>query len=270
MLFSFLHYVPLKKAVFDWVIGGSRANLIRQGVYRIKVLKGLKKIIVEGNSMVRELNQMGLNNVVCVPNFKPIEYLAKKKEFFNKDYIRFVFLSRVHPSKGVKEIIDACISLNGHGFENRYLVDFYGAFDTDYQASFNNLIAPLHNVHYKGFLNLMDKNGYDELSSYDVMLFPTYWEGEGFPGVVIDAYMAGLPIIASDWSMNKEVVEDNKTGFIIPVHDSHALAEKMKLFIDARADLCTLSNNCIERVQHFDYRKVVNRQLLIELGLIEE
>ena len=30
------------------------------------------------------------------------------------------------------------------------------------------------------------------------MLFPTYWHGEGFPGIVIDAFVAGLLVVATD------------------------------------------------------------------------
>lgn len=268
-LFSFLYYVPLKKNVYEWVIGGNRAEKIRQGVYSVKVLKWLKKIIVEGNSMVQELSSLGLENVVCVPNFKPVDYLAPVKKS-NSDFYKFVFLSRVHPAKGVNEIVEACAYLNKNGYKNNFIVDFYGPFDTDYKQHFESLINHFPNVNYRGFLNLMDDNkGYEKLSEYDVMLFPTYWDGEGFPGIAIDAYMSALPIIASDWSMNKEVVEDGVTGFIIPVHDSKALALRMKAFLDKKYNLKVLSKNCIERAKGYDYRNVVTKDLLINLGLLE-
>lgn len=269
-LYDFLYHVPLKKNVFDWVIGGDRADSIKKGRYNIKTLAWLKKIIVEGECMVSELNAMGLDNVVCVPNFKPVDFRPSQKERQDNDVCRFVFLSRVHPDKGVKEIVEACEMLNKTGFEKRYCVDFYGAFEPGYKTSFDSLIAPYTNVNYKGFLNLMENKGYEDLSNYDVMLFPTYWPGEGFPGIVIDAYMSGLPIIATDWNMNKEVVEEGKTGFIIPVHNSEILAERMKAIIEGKYDLDSLRNNCLERAQLYDYRTVVSKDLLIKLGLIDE
>ena len=268
-LYKFLHYVPLKRNVYDWVIGGSRAYRIRQGVYKIDVLKGLNKIIVEGNTMVAELNAMGLDNVVRVPNFKPVDYIPVKNNGKEKEKMRFVFLSRVHPNKGIKEIVDASIALNAQGYENRYEVNFYGPLDDNYRQEFEVQIAPMANVNYRGFLNLMGTSGYDQLAGYDVMLFPTYWDGEGFPGVVIDAYIAGLPIIASDWNMNREVVTDGDTGFIIPVHDSVVLADKMKGYIEGELDLATMSRKCQEMAKQFDYRNVVTKELLVELGLID-
>ena len=268
-LYDFLYYFPLKKNVFDWVIGGSRANRIREGQYRIKSLKRLKKIIVEGFSMVRELNGLGLNNVIRVPNFKPINYNAIIRHKEDNDIYRFVFFSRMHPSKGIKEIIESCNLLDQNGYNNRYIVDFYGPFDTQYENEFNRLIEGHKNISYNGFLNMRDVSGYDILSSYDVMLFPTYWDGEGFPGVVLDANMAGLPIIASDWNMNKEVIIDNETGFIIPVHDNVALYERMKQFMEGKVDLYTMRQNCVKYVKQFDYRNVVTKELLLKIGIIK-
>lgn len=57
------------------------------------------------------------------------------------------------------------------------------------------------------------------------MLFPTFYYGEGFPGNVIDAYNAALPIIATDWLYNKDVIEDGKNGILVPIKDTHALCD---------------------------------------------
>ena len=70
-------------------------------------------------------------------------------------------------------------------------------------------------------------NSYNLLSEYSCMLFPTFWQGEGFPGVIIDAYIAGLPVISSDWNMNSELIEDGETGFLVPVQNAKMLADKM-------------------------------------------
>lgn len=63
------------------------------------------------------------------------------------------------------------------------------------------------------------------LTTANFYLFPSWYEG--FSGALVEAMMAGLPIIASDISMNLEAVEDRKTALIFPVQDASALAEKM-------------------------------------------
>ena len=122
---------------------------------------------------------------------------------------------------------------------------------------------------YKGLLNLRDTQNYDELAKYDVMLFPTYWQGEGFPGIVIDAYIASLPIIASDWNLNKDVIEDDVTGWIIPTHDVEALTNRMKYAIDHPEEVKKMAETCRERVAQYDSRIVLSEENLKKLGLID-
>ena len=267
-LISFLYYIPLCKDVYFWVVGGNLADSIKAENYNLKALASLNRILVQGESMVRELRQLGLDNVKYVPNSKPITFTPTITTKDKSAPYRFVFLSRIHPSKGIKEIVEATKQLNEMGIQNKFTVDFYGKIEQGYEEEFNAAIAPLSNVSYRGFLNLMDNRRYEELSTYDVMLFPTYWDGEGFPGIVIDANMSGLPLIASDWSMNKEVVIEGKTGFIIPTHDSEALKEKMKLFIDGQVDLYGMKQTCVEYVQQFDFRNVLSVDLMKKIELL--
>jgi len=267
LLFNFLYYFPLKKNVNDWVIGGALPDKIRSKQFKLKSLVKLNRIIVEGEKMVKELKKMGLNNVVRVPNFKPIEYSPIIMQKDKKDSFHFVFLSRIHPLKGILEIVEACKELNSHGYVHQFDIDFYGAIEPGFENVFKGLISSCNNIHYKGFLNLTNDEGYKVLSQYDTMLFPTYWPNEGFPGIVIDAYTAGLPIIASDWNLNNELVKNEETGFIIPPHDSQALASKMKLIIDKDIDLYQMRCHCAGLAQHYDYRNVVNEDLLIQLNI---
>lgn len=266
-LISFLYYIPLKKNVYFWVVGGDLHISIKRGIYNLKALTSLKRILVQGQCLVEELEKLGLTNALHVPNSKPITFTPDIKTNDN-DKIRFVFLSRVHPHKGIKEIYEASKILNDKGYTNKFSVDLYGKVEHSFTNEFNGYINELENMNYQGFLNLTNNDGYKTLSSYDVMLFPTYWCGEGFPGIVIDANMSGLPIIASDWNMNKEVIEDGKTGFIIPVRDSDMLANYMEKFINKEVDLEEMKRYCVEYIQQFDYRNVLSEELMKNIKLL--
>ena len=113
-----------------------------------------------------------------------------------------------------------------------------------------------------------DTRNYDKLAKFDVMLFPTYWQGEGFPGVVIDAYIASLPIMATDWNLNRDVIEDGVTGWIIPPHDVNALAEKMKYAIDHPDEIRQMAQNCRKQAAKYDSRVVLSEDNLKKLCLI--
>lgn len=266
-LISFLYYIPLKKNIYFWVVGGNLQNSVAQGRYNIKALKALKGILVQGQCMVEALNKFGLSNILHVPNSKPIIFTPQSIE--QKGTVcKFLFLSRVHPDKGVSDIISATQQLNAIGYDKQFCVDFYGKVEPSFVAEFESMIEATPNAEYKGVLNLKDSAGYEQLSKYDMMLFPTYWDGEGFPGVVLDANMAGVPIISSDWSMNSEVVQEGYTGFIIPTRDTKALAESMKSVIEGRVDLEQMKRNCLDWVQQYDVKNVITIELLSKIGLI--
>lgn len=267
-LITFLHYIPLKKNVYYWVIGGDLHIAVQKGIFNVNHMKSLNYILVEGLNMKNELNKYGLDNVIVTPNTKPITYLPDLKKRDEHDVFRFVFLSRVHPQKGIKEIYEATKILNQKGLKDKFTVDFFGKIEESFKTEFNKYIDEVPNISYNGFLNLTNDEGYKTLSSYDVMLFPTYWGGEGFPGIVIDANVSGLPIIASDWNMNKEVINDGRTGILIPPKNSEILADTMQEFIANKINLYTMKCNCVEHVKQYDFRNVISIKLMEDIKLI--
>ena len=99
------------------------------------------------------------------------------------------------------------------------------------------------------------------------MLFPTCWHGEGFLGIFIDAFIARLPVVASAWSMNEELIKDGKNGWIIPPHDASALANVMEEIVRNREVLGVKARCCQETAKLYDINLVINDKLLRQLGL---
>lgn len=264
-LIKFLYFVRLKKDVFYWVVGGGFHELVKSGVINPKYYHYLKGIFVQSQDMVDVLNKSGIINAKYIPNSKPIYHFPIKDR--NGDTLRFVFLSRIHHEKGCKEIIACTKRMNLEGLHDKFNVTFYGNTDKDYEQDFLNSIKEFDNITYKGLLNLTNQKGYEELSSYDVLLFPTYYFNEGFPGVVIDAYIAGLPIIATDWHFNSQVVEDNNTGVLIEPKNVNALYEAMLLFIQKKVDYDRMQQNCLKSANQYDVHTILSNDLFKEIGL---
>lgn len=251
-----------KRKICYFGIGGSFPKHTINGDYDRKILHIFNTIVVEGRNMQKELKQCGLDSIV-VPNFKKIDYLPDLSLTRKpSEKTRFVFMSRLHPEKGVGLIIDCVKRLNADGQQDCFLVDFYGGFEEeDYKKEVLDKLSNLANAKYKGKLDLMKNDGFDTLSSYDIMLFPTFWNGEGFPGVVIDAYISGLPLIASDWSINTEFIEDGKTGIIIPNQNADALYEAMKLAIENKKRFIDMAATCQKKSWKYDTDNVLTDDL---------
>ena len=70
----------------------------------------------------------------------------------------------------------------------------------------------------------------DLLASFDVFAFPSLYEGLGL--AVIEAQAAGVPVVATQVGGIRENVVDGETGFLVPVGDADALAERICFCLD--------------------------------------
>ena len=65
-----------------------------------------------------------------------------------------------------------------------------------------------------------------------VQIFTLISNWEGLPCTIIEAMRAGLPVIASDVGGVKEIVTEDKTGYLIPDNDSDILRQKLSYLIN--------------------------------------
>lgn len=252
----------LKKNILYWVIGGGIGKKIIEGQYPINLFKSLDHIIVEDKDIELQMKDCGLKQVRTVPNFKPIPVVQKKKS--NSSTFKFLYLSRITPLKGCDMIIAAAKQLERKNIQ--LSIDFYGPIENDYP--FMEYIEKVSCISYKGFLSLESHEDFVFISQYDALLFPTYYPNEGFPGVMIDGFIAGLPIITTNWRYNSHIVEHGKTGWLLPIQDSEALANLMEEIVIGKHNLSSMANNCYIRAKEFDTKSVITTELLTELGLL--
>ena len=87
-------------------------------------------------------------------------------------------------------------------------------------------------------LNLHDRvilHGYvndlpERLRACQLVLLPSLWESFGI--VFLDAFAAGVPVVAFDLPAGNEIVIDNYSGLLAEPYNSHSLAEKMKVLLN--------------------------------------
>jgi glycosyltransferase involved in cell wall biosynthesis len=60
--------------------------------------------------------------------------------------------------------------------------------------------------------------------SANAFLFPSVFESENCPTVIIEAFAAGLPVVATQWRGIPDLVNHGKNGFIHKPHDTKAMA----------------------------------------------
>jgi len=124
-------------------------------------------------------------------------------------------------------------------------VDIYGPF---YDGISENTFNQFHNVRYRGILNPLEVN--NALLGYDALLLPTYHDGEGYPGVILEAYCAGLPVICSRWKFLPEIV-DETSGLLITPRDVSSLQSAMLMLQNDDALYNNLRAGAIVKAEKF-------------------
>ena len=133
----------------------------------------------------------------------------------------FLYLGRLSPEKGVETILRAwrpglgTLLVVGDGPEEGRL----------------KAIAPPGVV----FSGSVDGSAVpDLLRRARALLLPSAWY-EGQPRVVLEAYAAGVPVLASDVGGLPELVEDGRSGFLLPAEPEAWTAGVQKLLADDEA-----------------------------------
>jgi glycosyltransferase involved in cell wall biosynthesis len=183
-------------------------------------------------------------SVVWFPNVRKVNSNEESKSVYNK---KFVFISHVKESKGVNVVLEAIGKLT-----QDFTIHLYGPIQ--------NYSPPKHltdvfEKHYCGVLQPEDV--IQKMRMYDVLLLPTFHDGEGYPGAIIEAYSQGLPVISTNWRAIPEILEDGKTGYLIEPNSKEALVKAIQR-IDSE-NYPRLSQNTLNYFQKFDQDKVMER-----------
>ena len=247
-----------------FVIGGYFPKALSDGKYKVRAYQSLFSIVVEGESMRKQLLSLGIRAPVhVVPNFKKVNKCYGQPDRYMSGVTKFIFVSRIAEQKGVDTIFEALSDSRLNGLHGQFEVDFYGPIEKEYQEIFNRKLTVNKFCQYKGYLDFSNhpEASYENMATYHAMLFPTYWIGEGFPGAIIDAFICGIPVIGTDWNMNREVIEDGKTGRLVSVNDPKALADAMLDVMNNRLVWQEMSRHCQLRASEFDTNLVLQKHL---------
>jgi glycosyltransferase involved in cell wall biosynthesis len=94
------------------------------------------------------------------------------------------------------------------------------------------------------------KNLVDYYASFDIFVFPTFWEG--MPYVLLEAMASGLPIICSDIPSLNEVIENNKSALTFNPEKVFELTTAIEKLYNYRALASELGKKALESVKKYD------------------
>lgn len=181
----------------------------------LKISKKIRAFLPEMENVNKYLiNNLGFTNTEVFPNFR---FVAPFVTHSNEGKVfKVVFMARVDRMKGYDTIFEFAKLIEKENLN--ITIDFYGQLEPGDEDDFTIKVESNSTVcSYKG--PLRPSEIYETLSSYDVLVLPTKYYTEGFPGSILDAYISGIPVIVTEWKHSHEFVSDGENGIIVPFDD---------------------------------------------------
>ncbi len=150
-----------------------------------------------------------------------VDIPKKNNKIKKKKKLKFVFFSRIHPSKNLMRLVE--IWKNNYFFKDYYLDIFGEVEDIKYFTKLKTNIKNHKNVNYRGIIkNYLSK----KLSKYDIFLHPS--QSENFGLVILEAMSCGLfPVINK--KLEWKILDKKKLGYSINFTEKNLIKLIIKL-----------------------------------------
>ena len=237
------------RRIFHDVIGGNLASYVKKYPKYVNYLNSFDGNWIEFQKMKDQLEYLGIHNCIVIPNFKRLDMNVAKLVIDQENTNAFCMLSRVTEEKGITEAIEAVNKYNREHEQQVYL-NIWGPVDEKYKEKFEEKIkTSTDKVQYKGRVDYSESAA--TLTNHLALLFPTHWDGEGFPGTIVDAYTAALPVIASDWNANSELIENFQTGWVYPNEKQDSLYQSIEWAMEHRQEMLVMREKCHKKALEY-------------------
>lgn len=193
-----------------------------------------------------------LPNGINIENFKKIN--KKNLESFKKKYGLekniVLHVGRIHKSKGLNYLVKAIKEL-----DVKLLI--VGE-DAGYKEELLKKIKRLGLADKIIFTGPLDgKNLSKAYLACDVFVLFSEWEGFGI--VVIEAMAAGKPVIVSDRGSLPYLIEEDKTGLIVPFKNIKLLEKNIDFLLNNKKVAQTMGENGKKVAKDYDWNKIIKR-----------
>ncbi len=166
-----------------------------------------------------------------VPNGIPDNAGMSEKILKTNNPNRILFLSNFMISKGIIDVIDACKILN----ENKVSFELW-LVGKSYDVSEEELSERINQFNLNEKVKIIgpkyNDDKYEILRACDFFVFPTKYDKESFPLVILEAFQFSLPVISSFEGAIPSMICQDTDGFLVKKNDIVMLAEKMKVLIE--------------------------------------
>ena len=148
--------------------------------------------------------------------------------------IQVLFIGSLQEGKGILEILKTATILKAKGLESRYKFKIVGAWFSDEFAK-----EAMHYVESNSLDQLVEFPGqvtgekkWETYRDADIFFFPTHYQSEATPIVIMEALGSGLPVISTLWSGIPDMLRGCVTADIMPIKSPSAYAVSIERMVE--------------------------------------
>jgi starch synthase len=160
--------------------------------------------------------------------------------------LRVLYVGSLSQRKGIAEVFESVAAMGSH-----VELTLIGA-----KTGFECAALDKALLRHRWIPSLPRERILAEMRRHDVLVFPSLFEGFGL--VVTEALSQGLPVITTSHTCGPDVIEEGVEGFLVPIRDSAAIAEKLDRLARDRNLLAEMSQAARKKARSLswtDYRR---------------
>ena len=163
------------------------------------------------------------SKIKVIPYGVDLELFPYKERERETNTFKVIFIGSLNQRKGVTYLLDAVDGLSNV----ELIIVTRGIFDSNLLSSYNTKKIHLYqNIPHADLLGLLHRA--------DCFILPSLVEG--FGQVILEAMSTGLPVIVTENTIAKDLIEDRINGFIVPIRCSKSIREHI-LFLQNNPSL---------------------------------
>jgi len=187
-----------------------------------------------------------------------------KKNVIKKTNKRALFLSRLHPKKGLTELIKAWLDVNN----KKWKLDIIGPYeDKEYFKSLKKLINNSGNKNIRILKPNFNKKKYNLFNNYSFLVLPT--KNDPFGLVILESLSQGLPVLTNNNTPWKDIKYLN-AGWFIKDNYFELKNTLKKIFNTTDQEFFIKSKNALNLANKFNWKYISQRYIQMYQDLLRK
>lgn len=239
--------------------------VLKQSDYIVTVSNKLKKktlLIINAAN-----NTSVIYNGADIEKFKPIpKEVARHKLGMKETNNIILFIGNLKAVKGVNYLLEAFAKLQeDKGKEIRLFLIGDG-------EEKDKLILLTKSLKIENKVFFFGRRPHSEIPLWlniaDIFVLPSI--SEGFPTIIPEAMMCGIPVLASNVGGIPEIMTDSKTGYLVEPGNINQIKDRVKLLLDNKSVRQTISKTAIDESRKYTWENNALKHIKIYENILKQ